>query len=73
MKMRIIPGTQVFPWTLRRSVWTVVRYQCDHRTTQTPYERRGCPYDSALIPLGGVIVAKIADAAKMRAGKLDSV
>ena len=43
MKVRIIPGTQLFPWLLRHSVWTVVRYQSDQRTKQTPYERtRGC-------------------------------
>ena len=29
MKVRIIPGTQLFPWMLRHSVWTVVRYQSD--------------------------------------------
>ena len=38
MKVRIIPGTQLFPWMLRHSVWTVVRYQSDQRTKQTPYE-----------------------------------
>ena len=43
MKVRIIPGTQLFPWMLRHSVWTVVRYQSDQRTKQTPFERtRGC-------------------------------
>ena len=26
MKVRIIPGTQLFPWMLRHFVWTVVRY-----------------------------------------------
>ena len=62
MKVRIIPGTQLFPWMLRHSVWTIVRYQSDQRTKQTPYERkRGCQYESAF-----------ADADKMRAGKLDS-
>ena len=61
MKVRIIPGTQLFPWVLRHSVWTVVRFQSDRRTKQTPYERtRGCRYESAL------------DADKMRASKLDS-
>ena len=35
-KMRIIPGTQLFPWMLRHSVWAVVRYQSDQRTKQTP-------------------------------------
>ena len=29
MKVRVIPGTQLFPWMLRHSVWTVVRYQSD--------------------------------------------
>ena len=38
MKVRIIPGTQLFPWMLRHSVWTVVRYQSDQRTKQSPYE-----------------------------------
>ena len=67
--MRVIPGTQLFPWMLRHSVWTVVR----QRTKQTPYERtRGCRYESALVPFGEVVMAKIADADKMRAGKLDS-
>ena len=56
-----------------RIIWTVVRYQSDHRTKQTPYERtRGCRYESALVPFGEVVMAKIADADKMRAGKLDS-
>ena len=73
MKVRIIPGTQLFPWMLRHSVWTVVRYQSDQRTKQTPYERtRGCRYESALVPFGEVVMAKIADADKMRAGNLDS-
>ena len=73
MQVRIIPGTQLFPWMLRHSVWTVVRYQSDQRTKQTPYERtRGCRYESALVPFGEVVMAKIADADKMRAGKLDS-
>ena len=73
MEVRIIPGTQLFPWITRHSVWTVVRYQSDQRTKQTPYERtRGCRYESALVPFGEVIMAKIADADKMRAGKLDS-
>ena len=50
-----------------------MRYQSDQRTKQTPYERtRGCPYESALVPFGEVVMAKIADADKMRAGKLDS-
>ena len=39
MQVRIIPGTQLFPWMLRHSVWTVVRYQSDQRTKQTLYER----------------------------------
>ena len=55
------------------SVWTVVRYQSDPKTKHTPYERtRGCRYESALVPFGEVVMAKIADADKMRAGKLDS-
>ena len=73
MQVRIIPGTLLFPWMLRHSVWTVVRYQSDQRTKQTPYERtRGCRYESALVPFGEVVMAKIADADKMRTGKLDS-
>ena len=45
----------------------------DQRTKQTPYERtRGCLYESALVPFGEVVMAKIADADKMRAGNLDS-
>ena len=71
MKVRVIPGTQLYPWMLRHSEWTVVRYQSDQRTKQTPYERtRGCRYESALVPFGEVVMAKIADVAKMRAGKL---
>ena len=74
MKVRIIPGTQWFPWMVQHSVWTVVRYHSDQRTKQTPYERtRGCRYEPALVPFGEVVMAKIADADKMRAGKLDSV
>ena len=43
------------------------------RTKQTPYERtRSCRYESALVPFGEVVMAKIADADKMRASKLDS-
>ena len=50
-----------------------MRYQSDQRTKQTPYERtRGCRYESALVPFGEVVMAKIADADKMRARKLDS-
>ena len=50
-----------------------VRYQSDQRTKQTPFERtRGCRYESALVPFGEVVMSKIADADKMRAGKLDS-
>ena len=72
-EVRVIPGTLLFPWMLRHSVWTVVRYQSDQRTKQTQYERtRGCRYESALVPFGEVVMAKIADADKMRAGKLDS-
>ena len=70
MKVRVISGTQLFPWMLRLSVWTVVRYQSDQGSKQTPYERtRGCRYESALVPFGEVVMA---DADKMRAGKLDS-
>ena len=73
MKVRVIPGTQLFPWMLRQSVWTVVRCQSDQKTKQTPYERtRGCRYESSLVPFGEVVMAKIPDADKMRAGKLDS-
>ena len=73
MKVRIFPGTQLFPQMLRHSVWTEERYQSDRRTKQTPYERtRGCRYASALVPFGEVVMAKIAGADKMRAGKLDS-
>ena len=73
MKVRVIPGTQVFPWVLRHSVWTVVRQQSDQRTKQTPYERtRSCRYESSLVPFGEVVMAKIADGDKLRAGKLDS-
>ena len=73
MKVRVILGTQLFPWMLRHSVWTVVRYQSDQRTKLTPFERtRGCWCESALVPFGELVMAKIADADKMRAGKLDS-
>ena len=73
MKVRIIPGTQLFPWMLRHYVWTAVRYQSDQRTRQTSYETtRGCRYESALVPFGQMVMAKIADADKMRAGQLDS-
>ena len=73
MKVRVIPGTLLFPWVLRHSVWTVVRYQVDQKTKRTPYERtRGCRYESALVPFGEVVMAKIADCDKLRAGKLDS-
>ena len=69
----MIPGTQLFPWMSRHSVWTVVRYQSDQRTKQTPCERtRGCRFESALVPFGEVVMANIADADKMRAGKLDN-
>ena len=33
---------------------------------------RGCRYELALVPFGKVVMAKIADADKMRVGKLDS-
>ena len=73
MKLRVIPDTQLFPWMLRHSVWTVVRYQSDQRTKQVPYERtRGYRYESAMVPFGEVVMAKIADADKVRASKLDS-
>ena len=73
MKLRVIPGTQLFPWMLRHSVWTVVRHQSDQKTKQTSNERtKGCRFESALVPFGEVVMAKIADADKMRAGKLDS-
>ena len=73
MKVRIIPGTQLFPWMSQHSVWTVVCYQFDSRMKQILYERtRGCRYESALVPLGEVVMVKIADADTMRAGKLDS-
>ena len=72
MTVRITLGAQLFPWMLRHSVWTVVRYQSDQRMKQTPYERRGCRYESALVPFGEVVMAKIAGADRMRAGKLDS-
>ena len=73
MQVRIIPSTLLFPWMLWQSVWTVVRYQSDQRTKQTPYERtRSCRYESASVPSGEVVMAKIADADKMRTGKLDS-
>ena len=66
MKVRVIPGTQLFPWMLRHSVWTVVSYQDDQKTKQ------GCRYESALVPFGEVVMAKIVDGDKLRAGKLDS-
>ena len=73
MKVRVVPDTQLFPWMLRHSVWTVVRHQSDMRTTQTLYERTGgCRYESALVRFGEVVMAKIADADKLRASKLDS-
>ena len=51
-----------------------MRYQSDQRTKQTPYERtRGCRYESALGPFGEVVMAKIADGDKMRAGKWDTM
>ena len=63
MEVRVIHGTQLCPWMLRHSVWTVVRYESDQRAKQTPYERtRGCRYESALVPLGEVVMAKIAHA-----------
>ena len=42
-----------------------MRYQSDQRTKQTPCERTGgCRYESALVPFGEVVMAKIADADK---------
>ena len=73
LKVRIIRDTLLFPWILRHSAWTVVRYQSDQKTKQTPYERtRGIRYESVLVPFGEVVMAKIADGDKFRAGKLDS-
>ena len=73
MKLRVTPGTQLFPWMLRHSVWTVVRYQADQKTKQTKYERtRGCRYESALVPFPEVVMAMIADGDKLREGMLDS-
>ena len=73
MKVRVIPGTLLFPWMLRRSVWTVVRYQADQKAKQTPYETtRGSRYKSALVPFGEVVMVKTAEGDKLRAGKLDS-
>ena len=73
MKVRVILGTELFPWMLRHSVWAVVRYRADQMTKQTPYERtRGCRYESALVPFGEMVMAKIADGDTLRAGKLDS-
>ena len=69
----VIPGTLLFPLMLRHAVWTVVRYPADQKTKQTPCERtRGCRYESALVPFGEVVMAKIADGGKLRAGKFDS-
>ena len=66
VKVRVIPGTQLFACMLRHSVWTVVRYQSDQRTKQTPHERtRGCRYESSLVSFGKVVMAKIADADKI--------
>ena len=43
------------------------------KNEQTPNERtRGCRYESTLVPVGEVVIAKIADADKMTACKLDS-
>ena len=73
IKVRVILGTLFFPWMLRHSVWTVVRYQADQKTKQTTYERtRGWCYESAPVPFGEVVMAKVADGDKLRAGKLDS-
>ena len=73
MTVRVISGTQLFPQMLRHSVWTVVRCRADQKTKQTPYERtRGSRYESALVPFGEVVMAKVADGDKLRAGKLDS-
>ena len=41
MKVRIIPDTQLFPWMLRHSVWTMMRYQSDQRTnTDSVWENK---------------------------------
>ena len=73
LKVRVTSGTLLFPWMLRHSVWTVVRYQADQKTKQTPYKRtRGSRYESSLVPFGEVVMAKTADGDKLRAGKLDS-
>ena len=74
VKVRVIPDTQLFPSMLRHSLWTVVRYQSDQRTKQTPLERtRCCRYDSALVPFREIVMTKIEDGHKMRANKLDSL
>ena len=50
-----------------------MRYQAYQKTKQTLYERtRGSRYESALVPFGEVVMAKITDGDKLRAGKLDS-
>ena len=50
-----------------------MRFLSDQRTKQTPYEKtRGCRYASAFVPFGQLVMAKIADADKMRTGNLDS-
>ena len=73
MKVRVIPCTQLFPWMLRHSVWTVVRCQSDQRTKQTPYERtRGCRCESALVRFGEVVMAKNADTEPSRGYLLEA-
>ena len=73
MKVRVIPGTELLSVDVVAPVWTMVRHLADQKSNQTSYERtRGCRYGSALVPLGEVAMAKIADADKLRAGKLDS-
>ena len=71
MKVRIIPGTQLFPWMLRHSVWTVVRATSPIKERNRLRMREQEVVDT-LVPFGEVVMAKIADADKTRAGKLDS-
>ena len=73
VKVKVIPGTQLFPRMLRRCDWMLRRCQSDERTKQTPDEKtRGRRCESALVPFGEVIMAQIADADKMRASKVHS-
>ena len=72
----VLPGRAGSHESARHSWHTVVSMDVAalvHSMKQTPYERtRGCRYESSLVPFGEVVMAKIADADKMRAGKLDS-